>query len=126
MKSDPRRVLLDTNLWVSFFKEPIPAMREILQRDRVVTHSVVIGELLVGSLPHRALMIDYLQRLPKVTEAEPSEALAMIEQRHLWGRGLQWNDMLILAATRIHGAMLWTLDKRLAQAAADLGVAWHG
>ena len=50
----------------------------------------------------------------------------MIEQRHLWGRGLQWNDVMILAATRIHGAVLWTLDKRLAQAAEELGVAWHG
>ena len=126
MRTNRPRVLLDTNLWVAFFKTPLATMRDLLRNGRVATHSVVIGELSVGSLPHRTLIIDYLQRLPKVAEAAQAEARAMIEHRRLWGRGLQWNDVLLLASARIDGVQLWTYDKRLAQAATELGVAWTG
>ncbi len=118
------RVVIDTNLWVSFLREVIPAMQELLREDMVATHSCVIGELFVGSLAHRNTMHEFMQRLPKVEEAETTEVLTLIERRRLWGRGLQWNDVLILASVKMSGTKLWTLDKRLAQAAEELGVAW--
>ena len=111
---------------MGFLRESNPVMRELLQEDAVVTHSCVIGELFVGSLGRRALMHDYMQRLPKVEEAEPMEALLLIENKRLWGIGLQWNDVLILASAKISGVKLWTLDRRLAAAAEELGVGWSG
>jgi predicted nucleic acid-binding protein len=126
MKVHPSRVLIDTNLWVGFLRESNLTMRELLREDAVATHSCVIGELFVGSLGRRSMMHDFMQRLPKVEEAEPMEALILIERKNLWGIGLQWNDVLILASAKISGVKLWTLDKRLAWAAEDLGVAWDG
>lgn len=126
MKVQRSRILVDTNLWVGFLRESNPVMRELLHEDAVATHSCVIGELFVGSLGRRPLMHDFMQRLPKVEEAEPMEALLLIENKRLWGIGLQWNDVLILASARISGVKLWTLDRRLAAAAQQLGVAWSG
>src|SRR5690606_2170525 len=102
-----------------------PAMQELLREDMVATHSCVVGELFIGSLAHRGMMQEFLQRLPKAEEAEAPEVLAMIEHRRLWGRGLQWNDVLILASAKLSGVKLWTRDKRLAFAAEELGVAWR-
>lgn len=124
MKAGPPRVLIDTNLWVAFLRATNPAMQELLREDFIATHSCVIGELFVGSLSKRPMMMEFMQSLPKVEEAEPLEALTMLERRNLWGRGLQWNDVLILASAKISYVKLWTLDKRLAQVAEELGVAW--
>ncbi len=125
MKAQASRILTDTNVWVDFLRSSNPVMRDMLREDRVVTHSCVIGELFVGSLSRRALMLDFLQRLPKADEAEPPEALSLIENNHLWGIGLQWNDVLILASAKISGVKLWTLDQRLATAAETHGVRWE-
>lgn len=119
------RILVDTNLWVDFLRESLPAMRELLCDDRVITHSCVLGELLVGNVRQRGLMREFLFELPRAPEAEPGEALTMVERRQLWGRGLQWNDILLLASARLGTVKLWTRDKRLARVAEELGVSWE-
>lgn len=40
----------------------------------------------------------------------------------LAGAGLGWVDVHLLGAARVAGVTLWTLDRRLATAAARLGV----
>jgi len=42
--------------------------------------------------------------------------------RRLWGRGLGWIDVHLLASVLLSGCGFWTLDKRLGDAAAKLGV----
>ncbi len=118
------RVLVDTNLWVLFLKEQSPLLGELIGNERVMTHSCVIGELLIGSIGHREVMSNFMKNLPRVEEVEPAEALAFLEKRRFWGKGLQWNDMLILASAVTNNVKLWTLDKSLAQAAEELGVRW--
>ncbi len=119
------RVLVDTNVWVHFLRGSLPELGELLRDDRVSIHSCVIGELLVGNLARREMMLEFLLELPRVPEAEPAEAWTMIERRRLWGRGLQWNDVLLLAAARLGGVKLWTGDKRMAQVAEELDVGWR-
>jgi len=48
----------------------------------------------------------------------------MVETRRLYGRGLQWNDIQLLAAAKLSPAPLWTRDHRLATAAEEFGVGW--
>jgi predicted nucleic acid-binding protein len=50
------------------------------------------------------------------------EVLRLIEDRRLWGRGLGWIDAHLLAAALVSHCRLWTLDKRLASAASELGL----
>jgi predicted nucleic acid-binding protein len=46
----------------------------------------------------------------------------MLDEHSLAGRGLSWSDVLLLAAARIDGLTLWTRDRPLAKAAAELGL----
>lgn len=121
---EARRVLVDTNVWIDFLREPMPGLRKLLKQRRVITHPCVIGEVLVGSPPHRAVIRQFLQSLPLAVEADFREVLVMIERRSLAGRGLQWNDMLLLASAKLSGANLWTRDKRLATAANEYDIGW--
>lgn len=118
------RVLVDTNVWIDFLREPMPELRKLLKQKRVVTHPCVIGEVLVGSPPHRAVIRQFLLSLPFAVEADFREVLVMIERRGLAGRGLQWNDVLLLASAKLSGVDLWTRDKRLAKAANEYGIGW--
>jgi len=125
MTSERDRVLADTNVWVDFMRGLQPTLRLLLEEGRVLTHSCVIGEIFVGTMARRADMAEFFATLPSVPDVEFDEALVLLESRRLWGRGLQWNDVLILAAARVSDVPLWTFDRRLADAAVELGIAWH-
>ena len=55
--------------------------------------------------------------------AEHQEVLQLVGVRGIHGRGLGWIDMHLLASALLDGCALWTLDKRLEEVAAELGVA---
>jgi hypothetical protein len=46
----------------------------------------------------------------------------MIERENLFGRGLGYVDIHLLASARLSNGLLWTRDRRLGVAADDLGV----
>ena len=50
------------------------------------------------------------------------EALAMVEQHKLMGRGVGFVDVHLIASAKLSKAALWTRDKRLAVIAAEFGV----
>jgi len=66
-----------------------------------------------------------LRAIRRAQNATPEECLAFIETHKLCGRGIGWADSQLLASARLSGYPLWSLDLRLAAAAAELGVA-HG
>lgn len=76
----------------------------------------------------RTRVLDLLQQLPRSPLATNDEALYLIEQHHLYNRGIGWVDAHLLASTLLAGdAQLWTRDKRLDVCARELGVAMsHG
>ena len=124
--SNLRKVLVDTNIWIEFLKQPLPELGELIAEERVVTHPCVIGEVLVGNVQQRPAIRQFLLSLPLAVGADFTEVLAMIESRNLFRRGLQWNDVLLLAAAKLTSAHLWTRDKRLAEAAEEFGIGWTG
>ena len=52
--------------------------------------------------------------------AEPDEALGYVERHKLYGKGLGYVDVHLLASAAIGGTKLWTRDKRLRAAAQEL------
>jgi predicted nucleic acid-binding protein len=68
-------------------------------------------------------LLGLLRALPTTPVARVDEALAFIERRALVGRGIGWVDVQLLASALLAGTRIWTLDRRLAAVAADLGVA---
>jgi hypothetical protein len=98
--------------------------RTLLERAEVLCHPLVIGELVCGSLANRAEILSLLQELPQARVAEHAEVLRFIEARRLSGRGLGFIDAHLLASSVLTRVPLWTADKRLREAASELGVAY--
>ena len=121
-------VLVDTNVWIRFFRnvEGNHPLSLLIDEGKVATHSCVIGELCVGNLPERSVMIQYLKSLPQGPEIDIDEALGLIEAKGLFGKGLQWNDILIFGSALIQKIPLWTEDRRLFELATEHGIAWEG
>ena len=119
-------VLVDTNVWIHFFQKGNPLLEAMLEDDEVLCHPIIIGELSMGGLPDREQTLADLFALDQPPVAGFAEVHRLIEGRRLWGRGLQWNDACLLASAILGDVPLWTLDRRLADAAAETGVAWSG
>jgi predicted nucleic acid-binding protein len=118
-------ILADSSVWIEHFRKGLPDFAGALQQACILTHPVVIGELATGNLSNRKLTLASLQRLPGVKQATGSECLYFLEAHRLFGRGIGWSDIQLLASAHLSNVLLWTLDKRLAAAAIRLGVAFR-
>lgn len=117
-------ILIDTSMWIDHLHRPEPGVVDLLGRPAVVQHPLVIGELALGTLRDRELILDLLQSLPSMPTATHSEVMYLVDREHLYGRGLSLVDAHLLASVLLDpGTAIWTRDKRLLAAAQSLGVA---
>ena len=87
---------------------------------------MVVGELACGNMARRVDTLRVMNRLPHVSIASHLDALYLIEQHRLMGRGIGYVDVHLLASAAIDDATkLWTVDRRLRDAAVDLGLAYE-
>jgi predicted nucleic acid-binding protein len=115
-------VLADTSVWIEHFRHGEPSLADRLSEGLVLVHPFVSGELACSNLKDRAVVLSDLHALPQAKVASNAEVLQFIEDRRLWGRGLGWIDAHLLASALLSNCRIWTLDTRLAKAAADLGL----
>jgi predicted nucleic acid-binding protein len=113
-------VLVDTSVWIDHFRRGNPGLVDQLNKPAVLCHPFVIGELACGILQNRTEVLELLQALPSAPVARQHEVLHLLQERHLYGRGLGWIDAHLLASARLMDCPIWTLDKTLAKAAGDL------
>jgi predicted nucleic acid-binding protein len=118
-------ILADTSIWVQHFRRGLPDFAAALGQHQISMHTVVLGELASGGLVKRAETLADLRRLPRATAGTVEESLDFIETQSLYGRGLGWNDVQLLVAARLSGHPLWSLDARLAAAAAKLRIGYQ-
>lgn len=119
-------ILVDTSVWVDHLRSGEPQLVALLERAVVLMHPFVLGEIACGSLKDRGTVLELLQDLPAATVAEHGEVLAFMEARALFGKGIGWVDVHLLAAAALsEGAQLWTRDKRLRLVAEGLGCAFR-
>lgn len=113
--------LVDTSVWVSHLRDGDPRLAGLLEAGEVWAHPFVAGELACGGLQNRAHILSLFASLPGAAVASHQEVLRLLDARRLWGKGLGYVDVHLLAAALISGLPLWTLDKRLDQAAGVIG-----
>jgi len=89
-----------------------------------VCHPLVLGELACGSIGSRDEILTLLGRLPGPRIASHEEVLEFIERKRLWGVGLSYVDVHLLASALLSNIELWTAYKHLRAAAQALGVAY--
>ena len=117
------RVLVDTNIWIDHLRKTEPVLVDLLERDQVCVHQSVITELALGNLKDRSVFLKALERLMVLRNVDDQGVRHLVEERHLWGRGISAVDAALLASVVVtSGVSLWTRDKRLRQAARDVGV----
>lgn len=117
-------ILVDTSVWVDHLRRGDRALATALEAGRVATHEIVIGELACGQLKSRAEALGLLKALVRLPSATNDEALYFVEHHRLYGRGLGYVDVHLLAAAALNkGVRLWTRDKRLGAVAAEMALA---
>ena len=118
-------ILADTSIWIAHLRAADETLQSQLAAGNVLTHPLVIGELAVGHLRQRDIILTELDRLPRSEAASDAEVLHFIERERLMGLAIGYIDAHLLAATRLtRGAALWTSERRLADAAERLGLAF--
>lgn len=118
-------ILVDTSVWIDHFHRGDGVLEDLLRRDQVWTHELVIEELALGSIQRRELVLRDLKALRHADSVDLDEFLSFVTSRKAWGKGLSVVDVHLLASTLITpGARLWTRDKRLLEAAAREGLAY--
>jgi predicted nucleic acid-binding protein len=115
-------ILADTSVWIEHLRNGQPALVKLLELRQIFVHPSVIGELACGNLKNRRLLLEELANMPQAVLASDLEVMELLERRKLWGRGIGWTDLHLLASAFLTGCKLWTLDRRLAEIASELDI----
>ena len=116
-------ILVDTSVWIEHLRSGDLELARLLEDGQILTHPFVTGELALGNLQRRELILSSFQSLPQAQVASHDEMLLFIDQERLFGSGIGYTDAHLLAAVRLTpGVRLWTHDKRLASIAVRLGM----
>jgi predicted nucleic acid-binding protein len=119
-------VLVDSSIWIDHINKGDAELIPLLRRRQVVMHPMVYGEIALGSLKNRKLLLEELRELPQIPALPHAEVHAMIEWLELYGKGVGFIDAHLLAATRlVKGALVFTRDKRFREAAERLAIAYE-
>ena len=118
-------ILADTSLWIDYLGKGDAQMQLLLDSREIVIHPFVIGEIALGHLRSRRRVLSALHALKSIDVAQPHELPDFIERFELYGAGVGYVDVHLLAAALLTpGVKLWSRDRRLDSAARRLGVAF--
>jgi predicted nucleic acid-binding protein len=99
-----------------------------MEGESVVIHEFILGEIAMGSLKNRKAQLAFLSDLHFLPTAENYEVRVLIESAKLYGSGLSYIDVHLLAAALASPdtapVRLWTRDKALNEQALQLGIAY--
>src|ERR1700753_614805 len=92
-------ILVDTSVWIDHLRHGDAALSKLLHARQIMAHPFVVGELALGSLRQREAVLSALRDLPQSLVASDSEAQTFIERHKLYGLGIGYVDVHLLAAT---------------------------
>jgi predicted nucleic acid-binding protein len=113
-------ILADTSVWVKHLRQADVRLGQALEDGQILMHPFVLGEIACWNIRSRYKVLDDLRLLPSAVAADDDEVLAFLDRHRLFGAGIGWIDLHLLASARLSGCRLWTLDLRLLRAAAKL------
>ncbi len=116
-------ILVDTSVWIEHLRHADSTLANLLNTGQVLTHPYAIGEVALGNLQQRDVILDTLNNMPRTKIATDEEVLAFINRNKLYGVGIGYIDAHLLTSVRLTpNTLLWTQDKRLRAAAEQLGL----
>jgi hypothetical protein len=117
-------VLVDTSVWIDHFNFGDNDLEYLLNENEVAIHSFVIGELACGNFKNRKTILTLLDALPLTREISKDEFFLFLEQHRLYGTGVGFVDVHILASALISNCPIYTRDKALLSSANKLKIAY--
>lgn len=95
-----------------------------LQARVAIGHVDIAGELRVGSGLTAIRASNQVLGLPRLAALDPLDAMSLMDDVRMNGRGVGWTDASIILACKAVGQRiaLHTRDRRMAVAAKDVGV----
>ncbi len=118
-------ILVDTSVWIDHLRAGDKMLFRLLDAALVLSHPFVHGELALGNLRQRETVLNALSDLPRAAVVTDAEVLHFIDSHALFGSGIGYVDVHLLAGARLTpGAKLWTRDRRLHDLAIQLGMAF--
>ena len=115
-------ILVDTSVWIDHFHHSDEDLKELLLSNQVCIHPFVLGELSCGNIKNRKEVLSLLRTLRSIDLVLDEEVFILIEDRNLFGKGLGFIDIHLLASALVHYVPIWTRDKSLKRVAGELGV----
>ena len=117
-------VLVDSSIWVNHLRKGDRHLESLLLDSEVACHPFIIGELACGNIRNRSEILSLLETLPSTPTVDMTEYLFFVEQNHLFGVGMGFVDVHLLASAKLSDIPLWTADKKLKEAALRLKVSY--
>ncbi len=118
-----KSILIDTSIWIDHFRNDNKHLKGLLINSYpILCHEYIIGELACGNIKNRDGILKLLSSLPKAPIVSFNEYLYFIEKQKLYGLGVGFVDIHLLASALIINAKIWTLDKRLKKIATILQI----
>jgi predicted nucleic acid-binding protein len=119
-------ILADTSVWIEHLRATDPRLSALLDREQLVMHPFVVGELALGSFRNPERILSNAEELPSIAVATDGEVLQFIRHNSLSGTGIGYVDAHLLVAARLTPrTSLWTFDRRLHAVADRLGLAFE-
>jgi predicted nucleic acid-binding protein len=122
-------VLVDTSVWIRFLANRVPyasKLDRLLALDEVIGHELIYGELLIGDPGGRRKLLESYERIRQAITVPHTDVVNFVRDRNLYGLGIGWIDVHLLASSLVGRFHLWTADQHLAAVANDLGIAYNG
>jgi hypothetical protein len=117
-------VLVDTSVWIDHFNFGDKDLEFLLDENEVGVHHFVIGELACGNFKNRKLILSLLNALPLTREISKDEFFSFLDQYLLFGTGMGFVDVHLLASALISNCSIYTRDKALLTSAKKLKIAY--
>jgi predicted nucleic acid-binding protein len=115
-------ILVDTSIWIDHLSNSNDELVRILNSSRVCIHPFIIGELSCGNISNRKEILSLLNALPRIEPALEEEVFTLIENKKLYGIGLGFVDVNLIASALIHDVKIWTYDKSLKRISKKLNI----
>ncbi len=106
-------ILVDTSVWVDHLLGLDAVLTERLNTGQVLIRPFGICELALGNLHREDHILALLRELPRAIVTTDDEVSRFIDRNALFGRGVGYVDVQLLASARLTGGTLWTRDRRL-------------
>ncbi len=121
-------ILADSSIWIQSFKQSgVHPLHNLLANNLVTMHTMVLGELALGSLASRQRTLEYLKLLPHTLGVRHIDVMGFIELHRIFSQGIGYVDCHLLVSAHINpSTKLWTRDNRLRAVAEQMGVSYQG